>query len=297
MECFFLMLGMGAMNTPPSDWTEEQRGAVWAKYQSSIEALEKTMTIEPDDEETEILFTKEHVETFTNPITLCNYALGIEKDESAASSMSWDVGGDKGSSPRSPLNQTVFSDSYLLRYSPIFLVRHPVRAFESIVRSFRDVLSQDERFTHVPEAGTVALISAHLTLSWTRILWQFYESKGVPSLIIDADDLVTQPQAVTQALAEFVGFDKEAMRYTWTEASDSEKAAKEAAIRRMLSSLDASAGVTADPTKLAKNVGSVEDQVPRWTEELGEEMAQKMKTSIEATMGDYEFLRERRLRP
>ncbi|KAK4495363.1 hypothetical protein PRZ48_013694 [Zasmidium cellare] len=296
LECFFVMYGLGAVHTPPSQWTEEQKNAVWEKYRSSIEALEKTATTEESDG-TRIVFTKEHVETFTNPITLVNFALEIEDDQDAASSMTWDVGNHSASSPCSPLNQTIFPDSYLLSWSPVFLIRHPVRAFESIVCSMTDVLAADERFSNAPEEVKMALISAHLTLSWTRKLWQFYESKGVPSLIIDADDLVMKPQATTQALAEWVGFDKNALQYTWTEASDNERAAKEAAMRRMLSSLDASAGVTVDPSKLAKNVGSAEEQMPKWRKEFGDVMAEKMWRSIERTMPDYEYLMERRLRP
>ena len=233
----------------------------------------------------------------TPQISCIMHALGIKDHDDAAPTMTWDVGNHSAWSPRSPLNQTIFPDSYLLRWSPVFLVRHPVRAFESIVRSLSDVFATDERFTNAPEEAKMALINAQMTLNWSKTLWQFYESKGVPSLVIDADDLVTHPQAITQTLAEWVGFERHSLQYTWSEASDNERAAKEAAMRRMLSTLDASAGITVDPSKLAKNVGSVEDHLPKWKNEFGDKMAEKLRRAVEDAMDDYEFLRARRLRP
>lgn len=295
LDCFFVMMGKDAMTKPGSEWNEEQRNAIWEKFLESIEKLEKTTTPEPDDG-TQVVFTKEHVETFTNPMTLVNYSLGIKDD--TAEAMTWDVGTHSGKEPRSPLNQTIFPDSYLESWNPVFLVRHPIRAFESILRSFNDVLVKSEQMPFEPsEEAKLALISGHMTLSWTRRLWEFYESKGIVSLIVDADDLVTQPQAVTQKLADWVGIDKDTLQYTWSEVTGKELESKEHAMKRMLSSLHASAGVTVDPSKLAKNLGSPEEQLPKWKKEFGEEYGERMKGWVEGAMGDYEFLRERRMMP
>lgn len=267
---------------------------MWAKYQSSIENLEKTATPEPDDG-TQLIFTKEHVETFTNPMALCDLAFGRQGNQ--ASPMSWNIDPyEDEKEARSPLNQTIFPDSYLLTWKPVFLIRNPCRAFESMLRSISDVFEADDTFRDAPKEAKMAIVRSQMTLGWTRSLWQFYESKGVSSLIIDADDIVTQPQGITQQLAEWIGFDKDVLKYAWNEATDSEKAAKGVTMSRMLSSLDASAGVTVDASKLAKNI-KVDEQVPKWKAEFGDERADMLRECVETAMEDYEWLKERRMRP
>ncbi|EME80915.1 uncharacterized protein MYCFIDRAFT_87051 [Pseudocercospora fijiensis CIRAD86] len=269
------------------EWTEEQRQFTHGVYKKGIEDLEGNLTPGPEDK---ICFTKEHVETFIEPTTLSKYIHGHHKAEP----LTFDIPGY--SSDKSAGNETVFPDAYLESWNPIFLVRHPARAFESVYRSFIDV-AKTPVSAGSSQKSIDGFIELTMTLSWTRKLYEFYGSRGMDPIIIDADDVVVNAEPLTHKLAEYIGFDTNALQYKWNECSKDQKEKQEAHFQRMLSSLNESNGVKVDPAKLSSSIKSAAELVPKWTEEFGEATAKKLERWVEAAMPDYNYLRERRMRP
>ncbi|KXT01761.1 hypothetical protein AC578_2791 [Pseudocercospora eumusae] len=269
------------------EWTKEQRQFAYGVYAKGIESLEGEMTPGPNDK---ICFTKEHVETFIDPSILEKYIYGDHK----AQPFTFDIPGY--SSEKSAGNETVFSDAYLESWNPIFLVRHPARAFESMYQSFIDVVK-----TPACEGATQEsidkFIEFSMTLSWSRKLYDFYGSRGMDPVILDADDIVVSTEAVTQKLARYIGFDTNSLQYKWNELSKEDKEKQGAHMQRMFSSINESNGVKVDPAKLSSGIKSAAELVPKWTEAFGEETAKKIERWVEAAMPDYEYMRERRMRP
>lgn len=289
LECTIAMCANNMWEQNTDAWTEEQKQTVHKMYQDGIENLERDVT--PDDD-TKICFTKEHVETFTEPTALGRFVHGEKSSE--IKPWTWEIPGY--ASEYSASNQTIFPDAYLESWNPIFLVRHPARAFESIYRSIMDV-SKTPIVAEASEESIQKLIESHMTLSWTRDLYEWYGGRGFDPIVIDAEDVVVNTEALTQRLARYIGFDGEKLQYSWNECGQDVQAKQEAHVRRMLSSLNESKGVKADPSKLSSHIKSAEELLPKWTEEFGEQTANHMKRWVEGAMPDYEYLRERRMRP
>ncbi|KAF7185617.1 hypothetical protein HII31_13114 [Pseudocercospora fuligena] len=287
LGCTIAMCTHNIWEKKGDEWTEEQRQFAYGVYKKGIESLEEELTPGPDDK---ICFTKEHVETFIEPTALAKNMHPGHK----AQPLTFEIPGY--SSEKSAGNETIFSDAYLESWNPIFLVRHPARAFESIYRSFIDVVK-----TPVCEGASQEsidkLIEIHMTLSWSRKLYEFYGSRGMDPIIIDADDVVVSTEALTHKLAEYIGFDTNVLQYKWNECTKDDQEKQAAHMRRMLSSLNESNGVKADPAKLSSSIKSAAELVPKWTEEFGEKTAKNLERWVEAAMPDYEYLRERRMRP
>jgi hypothetical protein len=277
----------------PATWTEEDKDAIRAPYTAGIAALEED--VKPDND-TKICFTKEHAATITEPTHICKWVHRME--DAGTAPLQWDVPGYP--SGRSSGNHSIFPDSYLESWTPIFLIRNPVRAFESSIKSMLDIYDDGtSAFTQgATETSKHDLVRSFCNLEFSRGLYEFYTSRGhAPPLVIDADDIVMHTYAVTQKLAHHIGFDSSVLQYTWEEASQEERAAKDVALRRMLSSLDESAGITVDPSKLSSSAGSPADLMPRWRELFGEVGANELRDDVENAMPDYEWLYQRRLMP
>ncbi|KXT10083.1 hypothetical protein AC579_1566 [Pseudocercospora musae] len=287
LGCVIAMCTSNLWERKGNEWTEEERQFTYGVYKKGIESLERELTPGPEDK---ICFVKEHVESFIEPSVLLKFMHGDHKVQP----LTFDFPGY--SSEKSAGNETIFPDAYLESWNPIFLVRHPARAFESMYRSFIDVFKTPV-CEGVSQESTDKFFEHAMTLSWSRKLYDFYGSRGMDPIILDADDVVVSTEALTQKLAEYIGLDSNRLQYKWNAYSKDDQEKQSAHERRMFSSINESNGVKADPAKLSSSIKSAAELVTKWTEAYGEETAKKLERWVEAAMPDYEYLRERRMRP
>ena len=111
-------------------------------------------------------------------------------------------------------------------------------------------------------------------------------------IIVDADDLISYP-GVVRKLAGEIGGDAEELVFEWEAVEGEELEGVDAVARVYESTLLASRGVVE-----GKRAGDleIEREVGGWKREFGEGVAERLKGYAEAAMGDYEYLKGRRLK-
>ncbi|KAI5361287.1 Putative P-loop containing nucleoside triphosphate hydrolase [Septoria linicola] len=279
------------IDNAPETWSDEQKLAIHELIHGGISKLEEDVKFEDD---TTTAFTKEHCHTLVEPTHISRFVNGPpNKNEPESAPLRWSIPGYE--SLYTELNETILPDAYLLSWRPVFLIRHPIRVFESAWGSMNDVFKHSaETMTRgSDDKSKEATIKANMTYKFHRTLYNFYVSRGVRPILIDADDLIVHTQAITQKLAQQIGLDPSKLLYEWEALSEAELAKQEVQFRIMLSSLHASKGVQAD--KLGCDAGTPTEQVPRWTEKFGEKAALELKERVEASLADYEWLCKRKM--
>lgn len=279
------------IDNAPETWTDEQKIAIHELFAGSIASLEEDTHF---DNDTQVAFTKEHCNTFIEPTAISRFVNGQPKNgEPKAAPLRWSVPGYE--SLYSELNETVMPDAYLLSWKPVFLIRHPIRVFESALRNMTNVFEEcaESLTKNSTDSSKKATIDSNTTYKFHRSLYNFYVSHGVRPIVIDADDMLVNPKGITQKLALQIGLDPERLQYEWNPASPDELKQKEIHMRIMLRSLDASKGITTD--KLGSTAGSPEEMMPVWTEKFGEAKALELREKVEKAMPDYEYLCKRRM--
>ena len=128
----------------------------------------------------------------------------------------------------------------------------------------------------------------------------------MPPIILDAYDVMHSPKTVLR-FCEMTGLDKSLVQFEWGEKDEQsawEKGGGEKtgtwegelvdqAARMMTETLRASKGVMKEKTPKEVNV---EAEVEKWKTEFGGEVAEFLEAAVRETVGDYEYLRERRLK-
>ena len=127
-------------------------------------------------------------------------------------------------------------------------------------------------------------------------MYDWYLDQGKHPLVLDADDyLGPEKQDLMRELCQRIpGFDADAVIYSWPKATAEEMAAWPEAARQSQQTISGSEGVMEGFDSRGR---SLDDEVAKWTAKYGEEDACFLKGLVESAMGDYEYLRERRLRP
>lgn len=118
-------------------------------------------------------------------------------------------------------------------------------------------------------------------------------SKPCKPIVVDADDLISDREVVRR-LAGMVGGDPEELVFEWDAVEGEELEGVGAVARVYESTLLASRGVVVE----GKGAGGleIEKEVEGWRGEFGGEVAGRLRGFVEAAMGDYEYLKARRLR-
>jgi hypothetical protein len=184
--------------------------------------------------------------------------------------------------PASPhTNPTSLPDHFLLSMQPIFLIRHPALMLPSYLRASKlirpDVHPSDPRS------------AIHMTLRYTRELYDWYLENAIDgreSRVIDADDVMTNPAAVRQLCTE-TGLDPDALQYEWEEVVDNRPKWKVFTAR-----INASKGIIEG---LDARSLDVEMEMKKWVNEWGEDEAESLARYVEGAMGDYEYLKGKRV--
>jgi hypothetical protein len=201
----------------------------------------------------------------------------------------------------SPFNKTILPDSFLLTFRPTFLVRHPALAFPSYYRAHTDSRSGPKN--QLEEHDLIRELTPWMTFHWMRWLYEFYgEQRGFQiqihrrklPIILDADDIISSRSIIIH-YAWLIGLDPTKLRLDWEPASR-EELSKISVIRgrSFVSTISVSCGVVKGKT--AEGLDLVVE-VRKWKEEFGEVIGGKMEEWVKGAMDDYEFFKERKLRP
>jgi hypothetical protein len=278
-------------------WMPNEKDRIWQCYGDCLKELEKT--VRKGEAEGKVVFVKEMILGMIEPTLQAKFVFG--DDSMKESPWLLDISGLDSEQTRSSQNPTVLPDEYLKLWKPIFLIRHPALAFPSLYRIFLEREADEDA-----GGGKGRWISLFMTLHWTRTLYSFYatshsnESEYTPNsqgitwpIILDADDLIAEP-ALTRRLAQIIGMDVTRLKFSWMPAGEEEIEKMTPMGRRMLSTILAS-----DSIQKEKSAGTIdlEEEARKWRTEFGASDGQKMEEWVRAAMPDYEFLKERRMRP
>lgn len=284
-----------------STWTEEERTAMRERYEKSFSELQNwVQNAEANDQ---VAFVKEHTIFMADPVCLTKYLYGdTELPEH------WQVGSAnrETGSHKSTLNKTVLPDEFLLSFMPTFLVRHPALAFPSFIRPYTSIIGM---FTEGEEAlDLVVEVEPFMTFQWIRTMFQFFTENASSNssngstkaahdhhpLVLDADDVLDSPEIVLD-YAKLIGLDPEKLTLSWSPATE-QLIARISQDRwsGFVSTIVRSSGILKGKSA---QILDLEVETKKWTVEFGETFGEKLVGWVKAAMNDYEFFRERRLRP
>ncbi|KAI5367657.1 putative P-loop containing nucleoside triphosphate hydrolase [Septoria linicola] len=125
---------------------------------------------------------------------------------------------------------------------------------------------------------------------WIRLMYEFYVSRGITPLVVDADDLMTSTNFIA-ALARQAGLDPRKLHLSWPEASEEEKAELHPMFYASQKNLIESTGIKAE--RAAKHV-DFEQEMASWTINFGRDDAVLVREMVDSAMPHYHYLYERR---
>ena len=183
-------------------------------------------------------------------------------------------------------NPTVLPDNFLFSNTlkPIILIRHPAEIIPSFFRVQKNVFK-----LAIDDESLRAMASLH----WLRLLFDAYRLQSKEVIVIDAADLLRDPEGLIGTLCSTLGLEAGAVQYEWDPVPE-EHWPKDAIMRTFFDSILRSKGVVKRSSRSSEeeeNVGLSSVKVRGWQQEFGDEVAGKMARLVEAEMEDYEYLR------
>lgn len=280
-----------------SQWAPSDRDRIWQSIEDGFKELEKTVC--KGEADGKIIFVKDHIQCLLEPTAQAKFIYG--EDDIKETPWQWDITSAYDPQQAS-LNDTILPDQYLRLWMPIFLIRHPALAFPSFYRVHLEREGGED-----PYGGKDRWLSIFMTLHWSRRLYDWYttlysnetEHTSDPQetatwpIILDADDIISEPRIV-ERLAGIIGMDVTQLKFSWAPATAEEIEKLSPLARRMLSTLSASDGIQEHNS--AAHI-DIDEETKKWREEFGESKGQKLEEWVRAAMPDYEFLKDRRMRP
>ena len=184
-----------------------------------------------------------------------------------------------------PGNFTTIPDDVLLHPNtiPILTIRDPRLTVTSAYRVLKAM--------GLPHgSGRPNFLISTSTL-WQRLLYDFFISNGVEPLVVDGDDVMTDPE-FTRQLCKRLGLDPDAAIFRWEPAGEAEKAAMHPMFFASQRWLIESAGIK--PERAAKNI-NLEAEERGWKDEFGEDL-ELIRDMVALALPSYEYLHERRFK-
>ncbi|KAK4629745.1 Pyrrolopyrazine biosynthesis cluster protein F [Fulvia fulva] len=181
-------------------------------------------------------------------------------------------------------NPTIFPDSFLRSWRPIFLIRHPAVSFESWYRA-------ESGAQHVDI--TDKSWAFYTTFRYQRELYDWFltnqtDAQSVP-LIIDADDMLEDPTTINR-LCELLNMDPTHVPSTWNAVEPEENASK----RTMRFMGGYWESTTIDKSKSSRGLDIAKRYV-LWQNEFGTEVADELLRLVEKATADYTYLKSRKI--
>ncbi|MCJ1258160.1 helicase [Lignoscripta atroalba] len=227
---------------------------------------------------------------------------GISSELQSANGVSSpnDAGGE-------PNNPTVVPEDILKQFHFTFLIRHPRSSIPSYYRCTIPPLDEVTGFYNFmpSEAGYDEL---RRVFDYLRSVGQVGpnvaghnnstnghgETNGhatkVDICVIDADDLLDNPNGIIEAYCKSVGLDYDPSMLNWDTEADHQKA-KDAFAKWHGFHEDAINSSSLRPRLHKKKVKSRQDEDTEWVEKYGEKGAKIIRETVDANVKDYEYLK------
>ncbi|XP_014560311.1 hypothetical protein COCVIDRAFT_89507 [Bipolaris victoriae FI3] len=270
--------GFGALaqlqRGPLGEWPEEDRERLFGLFEAGFEGMQDEVAGAMEGGKK--VFMKEHAVFLSAGDKLIGR---VYKDDNVAPLVLHERG--VAPSKSSHTNPTSLPDSFLLKFQPIFQIRHPVLMFPSLVRAQMDV--------KVAGRPRDPICQVMLQLRDSRSLYDWYAAQtvntGITPRVIDADDVMSDAASMRKLCLE-TGLDPDSIVYQWEE-----RVVEDPMQARFLSTLAKSKGIVKGLDAKGK---SVEGEMEKWVEEFGREDAEELARLVEKAMGDYEYLHGKR---
>ncbi|KAF2216167.1 hypothetical protein CERZMDRAFT_55902 [Cercospora zeae-maydis SCOH1-5] len=207
---------------------------------------------------------------------------------------------DSGNSKTEGKNPTVVPREVLEKFHFTFLIRHPRSAIPSYYRCCIPPLVERTHFTpFMPEeAGYDEL----------RRLFDYLKDEGIvgPKIagrdgelkegqveicVIDADDMLDDPEGILRQYCESIGLDFSQAMLQW-DSEESHAFAKEQFEKWNGFHDDAINSTDLKPRAHKHKPKSEEELYAEWIEKYGQEAADLIKTTVDANVADYEYLKQ-----
>ncbi|KAK4494886.1 hypothetical protein PRZ48_014242 [Zasmidium cellare] len=188
--------------------------------------------------------------------------------------------------PRSIRKPLSVPDELLLMKGtvPLLTIRNPRLQVPSLYRVSRDTLPGG--------VGGVDLL-ASATPRWNRLLHDWYTANGIQPLVVDADDYMSS-EAFVRHLCSISGLDPDEALIKWDKTNrDMDMNQYEKNHSAIQKTLFASQGPEA--RRASQNV-DLDAEERGWDAEFGVQGARLVRETVQTVSGDYEYLRERRVR-
>ncbi|KAF7192415.1 hypothetical protein HII31_06447 [Pseudocercospora fuligena] len=230
--------------------------------------------------EGKFLLLKEHTFYVWDPFKLSQSMWGgHEKSTFTVSPTSSDV-----LSNAKKTNPTLFPDSFLKTWRPIFLIRHPALSFESWYRAesgARDVDIFDKSWAF------------YTTFQYSRRLHDWYLSNATDSasmpIVIDADDMIEDPSTINK-LCGMLGMDQQYVVREW-DAIEAPKDAKPRELKFMSGYWNST---SIDKSKTSRDM-DLDAKYSLWLDEFGANVGSELRRLVEEAMPDYEYMKSKKI--
>lgn len=181
-------------------------------------------------------------------------------------------------------NYTLFPEKLLLHpgTAVVLNIRHPALTGPGAYRGM-SLIEQSLNKANF-------LMARHL--GWQREIYDWYVSKGITPIIVDAEDYMSSKEFV-RLLAQKLDLDPEGCVFEWERVGESEQREMHPMYVKLQQTLLNSEGMVEGKVRREVDV-DVEER--KWRDEFREEVAGMLRETAEAEMMHYEYLRERRLR-
>ncbi|KAL8935713.1 MAG: hypothetical protein Q9211_004553 [Gyalolechia sp. 1 TL-2023] len=190
-----------------------------------------------------------------------------------------------------PNNPTVIPRDILEKFHFTFLIRNPRSSIPSYYRCTVPPLDKVTGFYNFmpSEAGYNELRRVFDYLRSIRHIGP--ANAGVEVCVVDADDLLDDPAGIIQAYCKSVGIQYHPDMLKWDTEAD-QRQARDAFEKWKGFHEDVlhSSGLRRRGHK--KKVKSIEDENAEWREKYGEDGAKIIRETVDANMGDYEYLKQ-----
>ncbi|KAL0068242.1 hypothetical protein AAF712_004627 [Marasmius tenuissimus] len=177
-------------------------------------------------------------------------------------------------------NMTLLPDEDLLAFTPVFIIRHPARAFPSSLRAHSRSTGGDAFDADFP---------ANATFKISRDLLDWYNASRERSsrapVVIDGDKLVNDTKGQMKTLCERLGLNEDGIKYQWESKEDHGWGKVWDAYYEGIQN---STGVV--QTKETLTPPLLDEEVEKWTKEWNPEVAGKLKEMVVSAMDDYDHL-------
>ncbi|KAL4750529.1 hypothetical protein BDW72DRAFT_193748 [Aspergillus terricola var. indicus] len=188
------------------------------------------------------------------------------------------------SSASKKTNPTIFPDSFLKSWKPIFLIRHPALSFESWYRA-----ESGARHVDISDKSW----AFYTSFQYSRQLYDWFiantsEQASIP-IVVDADDIL-EKRSTIEALCSSLGMDTQHILYEWEVIQPPHGAS----CRELKFMSEYWNSTSIDTSKTSRGL-DMAAKYTRWLDDFGRDVADELWKLVEEAMPDYDYLKSRKI--